>query len=105
MPPATTTKPLVSPQKPLEPTNGGSKPDNDKPFAGKTMAMIFEKPSTRTRMSFDIAIKQLGGSSIRDFNTVSGQKGKYQEMFMVYDRENKLCRKKKCNGRVKKIYS
>ena len=47
---------------------------------------------------------QLGGSSISDFNTVSGQKGKYQEMFMVYDRENKLCRKKKCNGIVRKIY-
>ena len=28
------------------------------------MAMLFEKPSTRTRMSFDIAVKQLGGSSI-----------------------------------------
>ena len=41
-----------------------SSPDIDKPFEGKTMVMIFEKPSTRTRISFDIAVKQLGGSTI-----------------------------------------
>jgi ornithine carbamoyltransferase len=41
-----------------------SAPDFDQPFAGRSIIMIFEKPSTRTRISFDIAAKQLGGSSI-----------------------------------------
>jgi ornithine carbamoyltransferase len=36
----------------------------DKPLAGKTLAMIFERPSTRTRVSFDVGMRQLGGESI-----------------------------------------
>jgi ornithine carbamoyltransferase len=39
-------------------------PDKDAPLAGRTLAMVFEKNSTRTRVSFDMAIRQLGGTSL-----------------------------------------
>ncbi|PRY93715.1 ornithine carbamoyltransferase [Hasllibacter halocynthiae] len=43
-------------------------PDDDPALAGRMVALIFEKPSTRTRVSFDVGVRQLGGVPI----TLSG---------------------------------
>lgn len=42
----------------------GKRGTAEKPLAGKTLVMIFDKPSTRTRVSFDVAMRQLGGDTI-----------------------------------------
>lgn len=38
--------------------------DDDQPLAGKMVALIFEKPSTRTRVSFDVGARQMGGQTM-----------------------------------------
>lgn len=39
-------------------------PDDVLPLAGHVVALIFEKPSTRTRVSFDVGVRQMGGTSM-----------------------------------------
>ena len=36
-------------------------PDDEQPLAGRMVALVFEKPSTRTRVSFDVGVRQMGG--------------------------------------------
>ncbi|MDV4169969.1 ornithine carbamoyltransferase [Rhodovulum sp. FJ3] len=43
--------------------------DADAPLAGQMVALIFEKPSTRTRVSFDVGVRQMGGQTM----VLSGQ--------------------------------
>jgi ornithine carbamoyltransferase len=58
--PATELRGIIAASRAMK--NGGAAAG--KPLAGKTIAMIFDKPSTRTRVSFDVGIRQLGGESI-----------------------------------------
>ncbi|MBI1415868.1 MAG: ornithine carbamoyltransferase [Limimaricola sp.] len=39
-------------------------PDDDQPLKGRMVALIFEKPSTRTRVSFDVGVRQMGGQTL-----------------------------------------
>ncbi|MGY6706519.1 ornithine carbamoyltransferase [Roseinatronobacter sp.] len=39
-------------------------PDKDQPLKNRMVALIFEKPSTRTRVSFDVGVRQMGGQTM-----------------------------------------
>ncbi|MEM9476381.1 MAG: ornithine carbamoyltransferase [Pseudomonadota bacterium] len=39
-------------------------PDAEQPLAGHIVALVFEKPSTRTRVSFDVGVRQMGGQTL-----------------------------------------
>ena len=39
-------------------------PDDAQPLSGRIVALIFEKPSTRTRVSFDVGVRQMGGQTM-----------------------------------------
>jgi len=44
-----------------------------------------------------------GGSSIKDFGNIEGQKGQFQQHFHVYGKENTICSRISCAGKIKKI--
>ena len=54
-------------------------PARAQPLGGKTLALVFEKPSTRTRVSFELAMKQLGGDVVI-LNAAEMQTGRGETM-------------------------
>jgi len=74
----------------------------------KTYAMKLSKEECKKIIIFSKRVLnkaiQKGGSSIRDFKSISGESGNFQKEFKVYQRENLNCVRYKCNGKIKKIF-
>ncbi len=69
---------------------------------GKFMDKIeCKKIFTNTKLVLLNAIKR-GGSSIKDFKHISGNKGSFQKKFKVYQREGSRCKRKDCEGIIQK---
>jgi len=59
--PAATLRGIIDDSRRMKAATDGAR---KKPLEGRALAMIFERPSTRTRVSFDMAMRQLGGETI-----------------------------------------
>jgi len=74
----------------------------------KTYAMKLSKEDCKKIIFFSKSVLnkaiQRGGSSIRDFKNTSGENGNFQKEFKVYQREHLNCVRKKCTGKIIKIF-
>ncbi|MBI4274131.1 MAG: ornithine carbamoyltransferase [Rhizobiales bacterium] len=62
--PAETLRGMIASARAMKAARRESRNGSGRPLAGQMLAMIFDKPSTRTRVSFDVAMRQLGGDTI-----------------------------------------
>jgi formamidopyrimidine-DNA glycosylase len=73
-----------------------------------TYAMKLSKEECKKIITFSKSVLnkaiQKGGSSIRDFKNTSGENGNFQKEFKVYQRKNLNCLRRKCSGKIKKIF-
>jgi len=84
-------------------------PDDEQPLAGRMVALIFEKPSTRTRVSFDVGVRQMGGQTMvlsgKDMQLGHGETiadtarvlSRYVDMIMI--RTSDVASSSRCAGR------